>query len=298
MENVVTLIAVPGTPLTLGLVRSVQDALAAAGARMGTPDWLAPGAACDIPLDAIAAPPAERAVRAAAPCIDVVVQQTSGRRKRLFVADMDSTIIGQECLDEVAATAGLGPKVAELTRRAMAGEIDFAAALRERVALFRGLPLTLLDQVMRDSVRLNPGASILLATLRAHGCYTALVSGGFTYFTERVARMAGFDTWNGNVFGTADGTLTGEIAGPIGGAEAKREMLERLMAERGVVRSETLAAGDGANDILMLQAAGLGVAYHGKPRAREAAAARIDSASLTALLFVQGYRAAEFTGGD
>ena len=210
---------------------------------------------------------------------------------------MDSTIIPVECLDELAARAGVGPQVVAITERAMRGELDFAAALRERVEMFRGKPTSLLDRTFRESVTLNPGARTLVRTMHEYGAHAALVTGGFLYFTSRVATMAGFDSFSGNEFGVDGEVLDGSIVGPIFGADAKLARLRDLMAAHNVLQAETLALGDGANDIPMLQAAGLGVAYHAKPKVRAASAARIDHFDLTAALFLQGYRRSEFVTG-
>lgn len=222
--------------------------------------------------------------------VDVCVQPAEGRRKRLLLADMDSTIIGCECLDELADFAGLKPHVAAITERAMRGEIEFAPALRERVALLEGLPLGALQSVYDGRVRLNPGARALVATMRAHGACTLLVSGGFTFFTERVARDAGFDAQQANVILDDGARLTGKVADPILGREAKLEALEQAARSRGLDPSQALAVGDGANDLAMIACAGMGVAFHAKPVVAEAAGARIDYGDLTALLYLQGYR--------
>ena len=230
--------------------------------------------------------------------IDVVIQPDEHRRKRLFVADMDSTMIGQECIDELADYAGLKAHVAAITERAMRGEIAFAPALRERVALLRGLPASVVDAVIAERIRLTPGGRTLVATMRVNGAYTCLVSGGFTAFTERIGAMIGFHEQRANVLQVdADGRLSGTVAEPILGREAKRVTLIELTGRHRLTRDDTLAAGDGANDIAMIEAAGLGVAYHGKPAVAVAAAARIDHGDLTALLYAQGYRRQEFVEG-
>lgn len=289
MENVLTLIAAPGT-------LTAKHATAAAGVLgTGAGEWLGDGEAWEAHV-APGTPQAEAAVREslAGAKVDVVAQPAAERRKRLLVADMDSTIIEQECLDALAERAGVGVQVAALTRRAMAGEIDFAGALAERVAMLAGQPESLLEEVYDAEITLSPGARTVTATMRAHDSVMALVSGGFRFFTERVAVAAGFDEVNGNRFEIENGLLTGRIDGPIAGAEAKLEMLESLAARHGIPLASTLAAGDGANDIPMLKAAGLGVAIHAKPVAREAAAARLDHAGLVGLLYLQGYHRAEF----
>lgn len=226
--------------------------------------------------------------------VDVVVQPTGRRHKKLLIADMDSTIIGQECIDELADFIGLKTKVAAITERAMRGEIEFEPALRERVALLKGLPETTVDTVLSERITLNPGAKTLVATMRANGAYTLLVSGGFTIFTDRVARMAGFEANQANILEIAGGKLTGRVAEPILGRTAKLAALEDAVIRLGISAGDVLAVGDGANDLSMLLRAGLGVAYHAKPKVATAAAARIDHGDLTALLFAQGYRRAEF----
>jgi len=229
----------------------------------------------------------------------VVLQPMSGRRKRLFLADMDSTMIGQECIDELADYAGVKPQVAAITERAMRGEIEFAPALRERVALLKGLPASVIDEVIAKRIRLTPGARTLVATLRKNGVYTCLVTGGFTLFTQRIAARIGFHENHANTLVVdGGGRLTGEVAEPIFGRDAKLATLRELTRRLALAPEATLVAGDGANDIAMIQAAGLGVAYHAKPNVAKAAAARIDHGDLTALLYAQGYRREEFVSED
>ena len=224
---------------------------------------------------------------------DANVVATEKRRKKLLVADMDSTIIGCECIDELADMAGLKPKVAAITERAMRGELDFPAALRERVALLNGLPLEALARVYAERVRLNPGARALIATMRANGAKTLLVSGGFTYFTSRVAADAGFDENQGNTLLDDGRQLTGEVGEPILGREAKLAALEYAVARFGLDHAETIGVGDGANDLDMIKRSGLGVAYHAKPVVAQAAGTAIAHGDLTSLLYLQGYRADE-----
>jgi len=226
--------------------------------------------------------------------VDRVVQGTRCRRKRLLVADMDSTIIGQECIDELADMLGLKPQVAAITERAMRGEIPFEPALRERVALLAGLPLAQIDRVIAERIRLNPGAAALVRTMRAGGAHTVLVSGGFTLFTARVAAAAGFEESRANRLELDGDRLAGTVAEPILGAEGKLAALRELRGRLGLEAEETMAVGDGANDLAMIGEAGLGVAFHAKPKVAAAAAARIDRTGLTTLLFAQGYRRDEF----
>lgn len=240
------------------------------------------------------------AVRAAAETalagrpVDVCVQPWNGRRKRLLVADMDSTIIGCECIDELADFAGVKAQVSEITERAMRGELDFEAALRERVGMLKGLPLGDLQRAYDERVRLNPGARTLVRTMAAHGARCVLVSGGFTFFTGRVAQAAGFHADRANRLGEGEGVLTGTVHDPILGREAKLAALREEAAGLGADLSEALAIGDGANDLAMIEAAGLGVAYRAKPIVAAQADAKVDHADLTALLYFQGYAAEAF----
>ena len=289
-----------GDPLaaTLGEreAATAVQALAAAGASTRAPVWLGHGRACDIPFEGIAPKEAAavvcRALKGAA--VDSVAQNAAGRRKRLLIADMDSTIIGVECIDEVADLAGRRAEVARITERAMRGDIDFVAALRERAAMLAGLSTDALAEAYERRVFLNPGARRLVQTMRAGGAYTALVSGGFAFFSARVAAQAGFHEHQANELEIEDGRLTGRVAEPILGADAKLEALRRLLSGRHLDAADAIAVGDGANDMAMMAAAGLGVAYRAKPRVAEAAGARIDAGDLTALLYLQGYADAEF----
>jgi phosphoserine phosphatase len=238
----------------------------------------------------------QAAERAAEGPVDWCVQPEAGRRKRLLVADMDSTIINVECLDELADFAGLKAEISAITERAMRGELEFEGALRERVGMLKGLKATALQQAYDERVRLNPGARTLVRTMAAHGARCVLVSGGFTFFTGRVAEAAGFHANRANTLIEANGALTGQVGEPILGREAKLAALEEEAAALGVPLSGTLAIGDGANDLAMIQAAGLGVAYRAKPIVAAQAHAKVDHADLTALLYFQGYRADEFAG--
>ena len=301
MTFVATLISNPATPaLAADVVERARAALPSAQA----PVWLDPGIAADIPFTASQSQTQANHDRAltervraalAGAAVDVVLQPASARRKTLFLADMDSTMIGQECIDELADYVGVKQRVAAITERAMRGEIEFAPALRERVALLKGLPAAVVDEVIADRIRLTPGARTLVATLRRHGAYTCLVTGGFTLFTARIAAMIGFDENRANtLLVDGDGRLTGEVAEPIFGREGKLATLIELRGRFGIAPEATLVAGDGANDLGMIEAAGLGVAYHAKPKVAQAAAARIDHGDLTALLYAQGYRREEF----
>ncbi|HVZ13643.1 MAG TPA: phosphoserine phosphatase SerB [Bauldia sp.] len=226
--------------------------------------------------------------------VDVVIQPAVGRQKRLLVADMDSTIIGQECLDELADFAGLKAKVAAITERAMRGEIEFEPALRERVGLLAGLSADTIDKVLAERITLNPGARTLVWTMRANGATAILVSGGFTAFTEKVAAMAGFNESHANELLISGGELTGKVKEPILGRSAKLATLEDAIIRLGLKPEQTMAVGDGANDLGMIRRAGLGIAYHAKPKVAEAAAGRIDHGDLTALLYIQGYKRHQF----
>jgi phosphoserine phosphatase len=226
--------------------------------------------------------------------LDWCVQPLEGRRKRLLVADMDSTIINVECLDELADFAGLKAEISAITERAMRGELAFDGALRERVAMLKGLPVTALQEAYDQRVRLNPGARTLVRTMAANGARCVLVSGGFSFFTGRVAQAALFHAHRGNTLVEVEGRLTGEVAEPILGREAKLAALTQEAAARQLPMSATLAVGDGANDLAMIEAAGLGVAYRAKPIVAAQADARIDHTDLTSLLYFQGYSAEAF----
>jgi len=285
-----TLIAGPGAE---GLLRGRVDEMRTAIA-VAEPDWLAAGRACDLLLRGGEGARAEAAARRTIgdAAIDVLVQPAAERRKRVFVADLESTIIENEMLDELADFVGLRTHVAEITRRAMNGALDFATALTERVALLKGLPATVLDEAA-TRIRLMPGARTLLATLRSAGVRTALVSGGFTVFAERVAAELGFEQVVANRLDIADGRIAGTVAAPILTRDTKRETLVGLTQQHGVPLAATLAIGDGANDLPMLETAGLGIAFHAKPAVAAAARWRLDHADLTGVLYAQSYREAE-----
>jgi phosphoserine phosphatase len=288
-ELVAVLIAPPGR-LDLALVETATRMLP--GARPYR--WLSPGEAAEITFPASCKEPLilTESLRAAVGSrpIDVAIVPAAHRRKRLLVADMDSTLIGQECIDELAKLAGAGPEVAAITERSMRGELDFEQSLAERVRLLAGLPESAFAEILTSRISLNPGARQLATTMRRHGALTVIVSGGFAAFTGEVRTRAGFDRDLSNRLEIVNGRLTGRLAPPILGRHAKREALQALTAELGLSPRETLAVGDGANDIEMIRAAGLGVAYRAKPALRSVANACIDHTDLTALLYLQGYR--------
>jgi len=297
MDHVLTLIRDPAAAFP-------EDALSRVRALLpspGEPDWLAPETAVDLPFHA--APEEihslEREVVSAlkGARVDSAIQRCQGRRKRLLVADMDSTVIQQEGIDELADALGLKARVADITERAMRGELDFEPALRERVALLKGLERGVIDAIAKSRITLTPGAATLVATMRRHGAYTALVSGGFTLVSASVAARAGFDEHRANIleFGPDD-RLAGSVREPILGREAKLAALIELRGTLGLGPGDTMAVGDGANDLAMIAEAGLGVAFRAKPAVAAAARARIDHGDLTALLYLQGYRRTEFVG--
>jgi phosphoserine phosphatase len=297
MSLVATLICNPADP---ALDSTVIDGARAILPSPGTPQWLFNEVAVDIPFSAsedINAITARlREAKADLP-IDVVVQPQLDRRKKLFLADMDSTMIGQECVDELADFSGLKAHVAAITERAMRGEIAFEPALRERVALLKGLPVGVIDEVLKTRITPTPGGRELVMTMRAHGAYTCLISGGFTLFTNAIAARIGFQENRANELKVEDGKLSGEVTEPILGRAAKLATLIELREAFDLDNLDTLVVGDGANDLGMIEAAGLGVAYHAKPAVAAAAHVRIDYGDLTALLYMQGYHRDEFVGG-
>ena len=295
MTHVLTLIANPSVAAldeaNIALARSLLP-------QPAEPRWLADAIAADIAF-APDTTPDQRALadtlRAAlGGLFDVAVQPLAHRRKKLLVADMDSTMIGQECIDELADFVGLKAHVSAITERAMRGEMAFEPALRERVSLLRGLPVSVIDEVIENRIRLMSGARALVGTMRAHGAHTVLVSGGFSLFTQTIAGMIGFDENHANTLLVENQTLTGYVEEPILGREAKLDTLLEVARYLQVPLVETMAVGDGANDLAMISRAGLGVAYHAKPAVAAAAHVRIDHGDLTALLYLQGYRRADF----
>jgi phosphoserine phosphatase len=295
IDCVATFIAGPGSVCAQELALAACENSGLVATRF---EWLEPGAAADLhfTMEESALPYARARLHAAleGENIDVVAQPHGTRRKELLVADMDSTLIGQECIDELADLVGLRPRIAAITERAMKGEIEFEGALAERVALLAGVRLADIDALVVGRITLTAGARTLVATMRANGAYAALVSGGFTNFAEPIRARLDMDEARANRVEIRDGVLTGRIVPPILGREAKCAALLELRAERGLSASATLAVGDGANDLDMLTHAGLGVAFHAKPKVAQAADARIDHADLTALLYAQGYRRSDF----
>ena len=288
--HIATLITDPARP---ALDAATVDALRTrwSGA---PPRWLAEGVAADLPLPTRPDDIAEVWADLQARGIDLAVQPAAGRRKRLLLADMDSTMIAQECIDELAAVAGIGPQIAAVTARAMNGELAFEPALRERVALLAGLDAGVIAQVIADRITYVPGGRTLVATMQTHGALCVLVSGGFTAFTRAVAAHLGFDEHRANLLEVDAGRLTGTVAEPILGRAAKRAALEEICAREGLTPAEVLAIGDGANDLDMLGAAGMGVAMHAKPAVAAQSALRIHHGDLTAALYLQGYARADF----
>lgn len=288
-QTVVTLISHPAA-------RALRPELAARAADElgGSLDWLAEDIACDIVLvgDPGNAPERLRGVLGDSP-VDVVVQAAANRKKKLLIADMDSTMIDQECIDELADEVGLKERVAAITARSMNGEIAFEPALRERVALLKGLDADVVDRIVESRLTLASGGKALVSTMSANGAWTALVSGGFTAFTQRIGAMLGFDEQQANILLEADGKLLGLVAEPILGRGAKAEALVAITTRLGVTPADAIAVGDGANDLDMIRLAGTGVALHAKPSVAAQAKIRIDHADLTALLYIQGYRSAE-----
>lgn len=293
MAFVATLIANPSNPvLTTDMGEAASDMLRASGLY-----WLADGIACDIALHDYTDPQsalAQLRQMLGAVKVDVAVQSAETRRKKLLLADMDSTMIDQECIDELAAEVGLKDKVADITARAMNGEIEFEPALRERVALLKGLPISVVSQVIEKRITLAAGGSTLVATMRANGAKAALVSGGFTVFTGPVAALLGFDENRANILEVEGDTLSGAVREPILGKQAKIDALDDLVERMDISAEDVIAVGDGANDLGMLERAGSGVALHAKPSVAAQADIRIDYGDLTALLYLQGYRKSDF----
>jgi phosphoserine phosphatase len=287
---IATLLTNPETPkLDRVAVESLRNAWGG-----GDAVWLDPGVAAEFALEAMPANLWEVWDGFQAMGIDLAVQPAVGRKKRMLIADMDSTMIQQECIDELADEAGVGPYVAGITARAMNGELEFDAALRARVGLLRGLEEAVIARVIRDRITLMPGGPALVATMRGNGGYAALVSGGFTAFTGAIAGVLGFDENRANTLLVEDGRLTGAVAEPILGRAAKVQALEEISARLGISPAEAVAVGDGANDLGMLGLAGMGVALHAKPSVQAECQVRVNHGDLSALLYLQGYRRDEF----
>lgn len=286
----VTLLTNPETPvLSRAMVEALRNAWAGGDAR-----WLDPGVAAEFPVETVPENLWQVWGELQALSVDLALQPAEGRRKRLLIADMDSTMIQQECIDELADEAGVGAHVAAITARAMNGELDFEAALIERVGLLKGLPEAVIGRVLAGRITLMPGGPALLATTRANGGHAVLVSGGFTAFAGPIAARLGFDEHRANRLLARDGVLTGAVAMPILGRAAKVEALREVCARLGITTAEAMAVGDGANDLGMLGLAGAGVALHAKPSVAAQCALRVNHGDLTALLYLQGYARGEF----
>jgi phosphoserine phosphatase len=288
--HIVTILA---SPARANLDRATVEALRNAWGG-GTARWLKPGVAAEFPVARIPETRWQSWEALQDIGLDLVVQPEEGRRKRMLLADMDSTMIGQECIDELADMAGVGPRVAAITARAMNGELDFEAALLERVGLLKGLPESVIGKVLGERITFTPGGRTLIATMKANGGHAALVSGGFTAFTTAVASALGFDEHRANTLLAENGRLTGDVARPILGREAKIAALREITARLGLAHADVLAVGDGANDLGMLHLAGAGVALHAKPAVAAQCDIRINHGDLTALLYIQGYAADQF----
>ena len=289
MDKIVVLIASPGSQDLAGIEDAPWQ-----GSEVRSFRWLSKNEACEL---IVRGDPANFVKRLSDTLtgrpVDIAMLPVHGRRKRLLIADMDSTMVAQECIDELATAAGVGDHVSAITGMAMRGELDFEAALRKRLALLAQLPIERVHQLV-ETTRFTPGGRTLVQTMRAHGAFTVLVSGGFAPFTSHVAASLGFDEHLANELLVENGVLTGRAREPILGRDAKANALKELKGRLGLRDHETLAVGDGANDLEMIEAAGLGVAFHAKPILRKAADVQIDHGDLTALLYLQGYRQDEF----
>ena len=288
MDSILVLIASPGSQAISGDVVAMLRDLGGE-----QPHWLAPGEAAEVTTFARLP---EFLVDLRRYPIDAAIVSIHNRRKRLLIADMDSTMIEQECIDELGVLAGVGDRIKDITLKAMRGELDFDGALKERVGLLKGLDAAIIDTIIRERITYMPGGATLIATMKAHGAHTALVSGGFTPFTARVGAYLGFDEHQANDLIIHDGKLTGGVGLPILGQQAKVDALRRIAVRLGIEPADAIAVGDGANDLAMLSEAGLGVALHAKPNVQDGSLLRINHGDLTALLFLQGYAKAQFRG--
>jgi len=290
---IATLVTNPAAPaLDRAMVENLRNAWGG-----GDAIWLAVGEAAEFAMQDMPANRWDVWADLQAAGVDLIVQPADGRTKKMLLADMDSTMIQQECIDELADVAGVGERVKEITAKAMNGELDFEGALKERVALLAGLPESVIAEVIEDRITFMPGGKALLATMKAHGAYCALVSGGFTAFTGHVAATLGFDENRANTLNVEGGTLTGTVGMPILGREAKVQALKEISARLGIGYDDVMAVGDGANDLGMLGIAGSGVALHAKPSVAAECDIRINHGDLTALLYIQGYAKTEFAVG-
>jgi phosphoserine phosphatase len=296
-DSMFTATLIAANQFDAGDISAAADRVVASGAVVLATRWVEPGKAIDVDFsgDAIAV---RAAMEGAFTATDAVIQKTADRARKLIVADMDSTMITIECIDELADYAGIKPQIAEVTERAMRGELDFESALRSRVALLKGLPESVIAQCLAERVVIMPGARALVRTIRAQGGAAVLVSGGFTRFADPVAQDIGFDRAIANRLGIDNGYLTGAVEGEIVGAQTKKQVLEQTVATLGLAPRQSLAVGDGANDIPMIEVAGLGVAYHAKPKTAAAAPARVDHNDLTAILYAMGYPRAAWAAAD
>ena len=285
---VVSLIAKPGA-LDPALVTSLQTAFGG-----GSANWLAPDEAAEFPVEETPANLEEVRSEVAGLGVDLNILPMENRRKRLLIADMDSTMIGQECIDELADEAGVGTHVADITARAMNGELDFEAAIDERVGLLKGLPVSVIQKVLDTRITLAPGGETLLKTMKANGAYAALVSGGFVQFTSAIAAKLGFDENRANTLIENGDVLAGTVQRPILGQDAKVEALDEITARLGITPDDAVAVGDGANDLKMIHRAGMGVALHAKPTVAAAAPVKVNNGDLTSLLYLQGYAKSDF----
>ena len=285
---VVSLITKPGA-LDPALVTSLQTAFGG-----GAANWLAPDEAAEFPIEATPANLEDVRGEVAGLNVDLNIVPLENRKKRLLIADMDSTMIGQECIDELADEAGVGAHVADITARAMNGELDFEAAIDERVGLLKGLPVSVIQKVLDTRITLAAGGETLLGTMKANGAYAALVSGGFVQFTSAIAERLGFDENRANTLIEDGDTLAGTVQRPILGQDSKVEALDDITARLGITAGDTVAVGDGANDLKMIHRAGMGVALHAKPTVAAAAPIKVNNGDLTSLLYLQGYAKSEF----